>query len=310
MAKLLVTGASGYIGSYLSQWLAQRGHEVTATTRRGTPELQGILQDCEVRSLDVLRIPESFAGQWDAIVHTATANDILSRDFRAGVELSSLGTRQVVDLAQRVEVPHVVFFSTLQVYGAELTGQIGEETIPSPVNDYGMNHVFGEMVCQLASRTGLRTSILRPANVYGCPVSPTVERSTLVPMCLVKEALATGHITLRSSGQQRRDFISLRQVAEACETVISRPGQKATTYNIATQETWRIVDVASWVIEAFAEVGLTKPTLKILSEEPACGNEFRAVSSITPPPLQGSVEHEMRGEIVKMIEYYRNTTAK
>jgi UDP-glucose 4-epimerase len=306
MAKILVTGASGYIGSHVAGCLRDRGHEVTATSRRITPELEAALPGCQLEILDVTHIPASFQGGWDCILHTATANDILSRDFEAGVALSAFGTRKVLDLARRCGVPHVVFFSTLQVYGAELSGVIGEDAATDPVNDYGLNHEFGEQVCLLESkRPGLRMTVLRPANVYGCPVSRTVDRWSLVPTCFVREALSEGTITIRSSGLQRRDFVSLRQVSEACLNVIESGGDGFVVRNIATGLTHSIVEAARWTAAAFESLGLPRPGVRVLGDTPRDGNVFEVKSSVTPPPFGGSVEAEMLHEITRLISFFQ-----
>ncbi|MBU6178285.1 MAG: NAD(P)-dependent oxidoreductase, partial [Verrucomicrobia bacterium] len=91
MARILITGASGYIGSFAARHLCSQGHEVTATSRGNPERLEAELPGCRAARLDVLSIPEAFGGAWDVILHAATANDILSRDFAAGVELSSVG---------------------------------------------------------------------------------------------------------------------------------------------------------------------------------------------------------------------------
>ena len=308
MARVLVTGASGYIGSHAAGYLRERGHEVIATARRVTPALESALTGCRLETLDVMAIPETLQGEWDCILHTATANDVLSRDFTAGVGLSALGTRNVLDLAKRCGTPHVVFFSTLQVYGAELTGVVSESSSPDPVNDYGLNHVFGEMACRLESRrSGLRTTVLRPANVYGCPVSRTVDRWSLVPTCFVREALAEGTITIRSSGQQRRDFVSLRQVSEACANVIESGWEGFAVRNIATGQTYSIVETAHWTASAFEASGLPRPEVRVLGEEPAHGNAFEVESSVTSPPKGGSVESEMLDEIIQLITFFQKS---
>lgn len=306
MAKVLITGASGYIGSHVAGCLRDRGHEVTATARRVTPELVASLPGCQLETLDVMEVPATFTGDWDCILHTATANDILSRDFQSGVALSVFGTRNVIDLAKRCGVPHVVFVSTLQVYGAELSGVIPDNSPPKPVNDYGLNHEFGEHVCRLESnRPGLRTTVLRPANVYGCPASRTVDRWSLVPTCFVREALAEGTITIRSSGLQRRDFVSLRQVSEACATVIESAGEGYAVRNIANGWTHSIVEAARWTATAFERMGLARPEVRVLGEEPRDGNAFEVKSSITSPPLGGSVEAEMLHEITRLITFFQ-----
>ena len=308
MATILVTGASGYIGSYMCRWLREQGHVVTASARTITPALEEAVEGCRILTLDVLEIPDDLEGSWDCIVHTATANDILSRDFEAGIELSTFGTRNILNLAKRLGVPHVLFFSTLQVYGTELKGEVSETSHLDLVNEYGLNHRFGELVCKLSSRqSGVRTSIMRPANVYGCPVSRTVDRWSLVPMCFVKEALESGTITLRSSGRQRRDFVSLRQVAAACEAVILAQPDRDLTYNIATGRTWSMLDAADWVITAFVEAGLPAPELRVLGEEPQVANEFKVHSSITPESIGGSAASEMAGEITRMIDFFQTS---
>lgn len=311
MAKVLVTGGSGYIGSHAAGCLRDRGHEVTAAARHVTPALVEALPGCRLETLDVMDIPPGFEGKWDCILHTATANDILSRDFPAGVGLSVFGTRNVLELARRCGVAHVIFFSTLQVYGAELSGVFDEDAAPAPVSDYGLNHEFGEQVCRLESkRSGLRTTVIRPANVYGCPVSRSVDRWTLVPTCFVREALAEGTITIRSSGRQRRDFVSLRQVSEACAAVIEASGVGYSVRNIANGLTHEIVDAARWTADAFESAGLPRPEVRVLGEEPRVGNVFEVKSSITPPPLDGSVEAEMRQEIARLISFFQSTGPK
>jgi UDP-glucose 4-epimerase len=292
----------------MCRWLREQGHVVTASARTITQALEEAVDGCRILPLDVLAIPDDLDGSWDCIVHTATSNDILSRDFEAGIELSTFGTRNVLNLAKRLGVPHVLFFSTLQVYGTELKGEVSETSHLDLVNEYGLNHRFGELVCKLSSRQqGVRTSIMRPANVYGCPVSRTVDRWSLVPMCFVKEALESGTITLRSSGLQRRDFVSLRQVAAACEAVILERPETDRIYNIATGRTWSMLDAAGWVATAFVEAGLTAPELRVLGDEPQIPNEFRVHSTVTPPPMGGSSAVEMAAEITKMLEFFQTS---
>jgi nucleoside-diphosphate-sugar epimerase len=128
MKRVLITGVSGYIGSRLALRATQAGHHVIATARRVTPVLKSALS-MEVTSLDVLdssTITRSFDA--DSIIHCATANDILSRDFAAGAALSVNGTRNVLEMALRNDIKDVQFFSTLQVYGTELEGTITEAT--------------------------------------------------------------------------------------------------------------------------------------------------------------------------------------
>ena len=88
----------------------------------------------------------------DAIVHLASANDILSKNTLKGIELSSIGTINTLKLAHNNGIEKFIFYSTLQVYGSELEGNYNEETQLKPENDYAMNHLFGEMYAEMFSR--------------------------------------------------------------------------------------------------------------------------------------------------------------
>jgi UDP-glucose 4-epimerase len=305
MARVLVTGASGYIGSHLAQTLSRKGHQVTASSRQVSTHQREALADCELVEIDVLSDLSGIQGSWDAIAHTATANDVISRDFRAGVELSTLGTQNVLELARRTHTPHLIFFSTMQVYGCDLEGEITPSSPVDLFNPYGLNHFMGELTAQLFGRQhGLNATIVRPANVYGCPVSRSVNRWTLVPMCFVREALQTGCITLRSSGLQRRDFVSLRQVSDACAQLISDPPKPSSIVNIASGETWNILDAAQWVQEVGARVTGVTPEIRILSQDPKSANSFTVINPYPKSTPGGGTPEEMRTEIEKMFAYF------
>ena len=105
----------------------------------------------------------------------------------------------------------MVFFSTFQVYGTDLEGEIDENTPARCQNDYGLNHVFGEQYAEMYAREkGITGIVVRTSNVYGRFSTPFVDRWTLVPGCFCKEIKETGKIILKSSGKQTRNICTRR----------------------------------------------------------------------------------------------------
>ncbi len=275
MSRVLITGASGFIGSRIAIRAAQAGHEVIATTRYVTHGLETAL-NLPIQPLDVL--DPTIATRdcaADVIVHCATANDTLSRNFAAGVELSVNGTRNILEMAVHNDIRNVLFFSTLQVYGTELQGTITESTIPRCESYYGLNHLMGEEVCRLyASKYGLNTTLLRPSNVYGVPDTLMAKRSTLVPMCFVKTALLTGRIVLQSSGLQKRNFISNDEVSDACLHLIGNPIQGAAVVNAASNWLASINELAIMVKQEYFRRKGTQIEIEYSSNVPSSGEDF------------------------------------
>jgi len=308
MKSILITGTSGFIGSRLAIRCTEAGLPVIATSRQPSPELAHSLK-LPVRPLDVLDPAiADLDVEADTIIHCATPSDVISRDFAAGLNLSVNGTRHVLELAVKNSIKRVIFFSTLQVYGTELNGEITESTSPRCETPYGLNHLLGEEVCRMyAHRHGLDIVLMRPANVYGVPDSPTVNRAALVPMCFVKEALAEGSLTLKSSGRQHRNFVSTDEVADACLHLVKDFPAGANVINVGSQWQASIREVAELVAEtSHRRHGKTLP-LKIGSDQPAEGNQFTVQSRLDHlrMPAAGS-RSRMEAVIDGLFDYFQH----
>ena len=284
--RLLITGASGFLGSRIAIRFRQAGHQVLASSRQPSAQLEREL-GVPVQGLDLLAEgPLTLPADLDLIIHTATANDIVSRDAVAGLELGVVGTQRLLDAAVAAGVPRLLFLSTLQVYGTELEGEIDEETPVRCQTAYGLNHWLGEQLCALAvERHGLAICALRPANVYGVPDSALTDRRTLVPQCFVQEALEHNRIVLRSSGLQPRNFVSSDAVAERCLALAASQPPGMSRALVCSGYTPTIRRVAELVQERCAAVLGRRPELEILSQEPPARPAFVLRSRLDNPLL-------------------------
>ena len=284
--QILVTGSSGFIGSAIVSSLIESGRSVRPTSRRSIDKLTNSF-GLPVTRFDVLKDIESnnevFHGV-KTLIHCATPNDIQSRDKDGGMPLAVSGTFRLIEEAVRYGVKRIIFLSTLQVYGTELSGLVTEL---SPINcesQYGLNHYLGEEICRLAARIHeIDVVILRPSNVYGVPLVSTVSRSTLVPMCFIYEANKEGSLTIRSSGLQRRNFVSLYEVSQIVERILDRFPKGFHVVNAVSAWHPRILDIAQMVYKVWNNHKDKPIKLKILSNMPNHSNEFTVSSSFFKP---------------------------
>jgi len=282
MTAVVVTGATGLIGSRIVKNLQSHDFNVVATARLPTPEI-GRELGVPVYDLDVLRPEESdLPDVADGIlIHCATANDIVSKDAARGYELSVNGTWNVLQLASSLGIKRAIYFSTFQVYGTELVGVVDESFPTRCETPYGQNHWFGEEVCRLiATKQKMAIAVVRPSNVYGAPVASSVHRETLVPACFVRTAIINKEIVLHSSGRQLRNFVSTEEVADACIHLLHNFSPGFEIYNICSGYAATMLELAQLTAEVYQEkFGVCLP-VNILSDLPSDTNQFVARSRL------------------------------
>jgi nucleoside-diphosphate-sugar epimerase len=160
--RVLVTGASGFLGKVTCARLLAEGHEVLALVRRpgseppGTSAVPG-----DLTTADALAPAVAGAGP-DAVLHLAA--EIASQRSEAKVRAVNVeGTRALVDACVAAGSPRVVFTST--VVTGDAGGRLLTEDEPLPVaTPYGRSKQDGE---RLLAESGLPHVVIRPSHVYG-----------------------------------------------------------------------------------------------------------------------------------------------
>ena len=176
--KILVTGASGFIGSFIVEEGLSHGYEVWAGVRGSSS--RKYLQDKRIRFInldfdDCDKLSEQFTafaaenGKWDYIVHAAGVTKCLdSGDF---MRVNFEGTRNFIETLKACNMlpERFLYLSSLSVYGPVREEQpyspILEGDIPCPNTAYGKSKLAAEQY--IKSCTGLQYVIFRPTGVYG-----------------------------------------------------------------------------------------------------------------------------------------------
>ena len=162
--RVLITGATGFIGSEVARQLAQAGLRPRVMVRR--PTRAGVLDGLDVEAVfGDLTVPDTLADAvagCDAIIHLG-GRAVFEPARRLGPTFVA-GTRALADAAEEAGVRRFVFGSSLLVHHPS-EAAITATTAADPVIDYG--RVKLRMEQELAARTGLSVANIRLPHVYG-----------------------------------------------------------------------------------------------------------------------------------------------
>lgn len=275
--NVLVTGGSGYIGSYLVKLFLEAGHRVDIVARTENEFIRNYSSKIGVYYADITK-PFDFDVkdvQYDILVHLGAANDIDSSNPSYAINASVLGTRYALDFCVKNGIKKAIYYSTFQVYGY-VEGEMNENSKLLPTNDYGITHQFAEQYFELYQRTkGINYIIIRPTNIFGSPMYKSTDRWSLVPSCFCKEAVEKGEIHLLSSGLQKRDFIDVNDLAAVSLTYcVEFENFKNKIINVSSGNQYTIVEIAQMVADNYQLLFTKDCAIKIHSEHPLSENVF------------------------------------
>jgi nucleoside-diphosphate-sugar epimerase len=242
--RVLVTGATGFVGRVTCAELLGRGHDVTALVRRpgseppGTAAVNGDIaaQDDALNEALASAAPQ-------AVIHLAA--EIASQRSAAKIQNTNVdGTRRLTEAAKAASTdPKFVFCST--VVTGEAHGELLEPDKPLPVETpYGRSKQEGE---RIVAQSGLPHAIVRPSHVYGSGGWYVEE--------FVKRLRQPGRFAVIGRGDNWWDVIRVEDVASALADAAESP-REAAVYHAADDEPITFYDFIALTAKA---LGLGPP---------------------------------------------------
>lgn len=236
---VLITGSAGFIGSATSRAFEVTGWRTVGVVR--APRGSGVLA-CDLAVDDI--VPILAAIQPDAIVHCAGPADIRAsfhdpaRDFRDSYTV----TRRLLEaVAVTVPTATIVVCSSAAAIGG------GSFRVPSePSSPYGFNKRFVESTAtKFAQDTGIDVRIARIYSAYG----PGLRRQVVHDFS--RQGIDTGRIAALGSGDERRDFIFVDDVAAMLRSIaLSAALEPGAVVEIGTGTSLRIAELADMICRA------------------------------------------------------------
>jgi nucleoside-diphosphate-sugar epimerase len=207
MIKFLVTGGAGYFGDLLTRKLLERGSFVRildinppADSYPGTEVVQADIRDAHA----VLSACEGI----HIVFHNA-AQLAMAKNKALLWSVNQGGTKNVLESCARHGVKKVIYTSSSAVYGIPYSNPVTEETMPTPVEEYGRSKLAGEDLCREFARKGLDVSIVRPCTIVG--------HGRLGIFQILFEWIYQGkNIPVLNGGKNICQFVHADDFAEAC----------------------------------------------------------------------------------------------
>jgi dTDP-glucose 4,6-dehydratase len=236
MAKILVTGGTGFIGSNLVPELRKRDHEVRVCDLMNTAATANYTR-CDVR--EYRQLERIFHSQsFDFVYHLAAEYGRWNgEDYYENLwQTNVIGTKHLIRLQEQKKFK-MIFFSSAEVYG-DYTGKMSEDVMDrlaiKQMNDYAITKWAGElMVLNSAAMFGTETVRVRPVNAYG-PHEHYHTYRGVIPAFIYK-ALHGEPYTVYRGHRRIFDFVedTCRTLANIVDNFV--PGE---VYNIGGKEEW------------------------------------------------------------------------
>ena len=254
MTISIVTGGAGFIGSHIVEKLKRLDHMVVVIDNEYSDNdnfhWRKDTLNVNIDITDYKALKKACTGA-DYIFHLAAEARIgpaIKNPVNA-VNINTIGTCNVLQCARDVGAKKVLYSSTSSGYGLNESPNV--ETQPDDcLNPYSVSKIAGEKLCKMYTDLyGLNTIIFRYINVFG-ERAPRKGQYAPVTGIFLRQKAAGEPLTIVGDGEQRRDYIYVKDVANAnIMAAISNPDDDAygQVYNVGSGKNYSVNEIASFI---------------------------------------------------------------
>ena len=254
MTISIVTGGAGFIGSHIVEQLLKLDHRVVVIDNEYSDNDNFHWRKDTINvNLDITdykTLKNAFTGA-DYVFHLAAEARIgpaIENPVNA-LNINTIGTCNVLQCAREVGAKKVLYSSTSSGYGLNEAPNV--ETQPDDcLNPYSVSKIAGEKLCKMYTDLyGLKTIVFRYFNVFG-ERAPRKGQYAPVTGIFLRQKAAGESLTIVGDGEQRRDYIYVKDVANAnVMAAISNPDDDAygQVYNVGSGKNYSVNEIASFI---------------------------------------------------------------
>ena len=314
MSRILITGATGFVGRAVIRALRAEGHTLSGTTRQ--PDLgqgpEGVPLYRVADFADEADWGRVVAGA-DIVVHLAARAHETTEHGTGALALYRAvnrdGSRRLGEAAAAAGVKRFIFMSSVKAMGEETTRPLRETDPPRPEDAYGISKWEAEQaLAEVAARTGLALVILRPPLVYG-----PYARGNLLSLI---QAVDRGWPLPLGGIDNLRSLVSSANLAAAVALVVTHPYAADSTFFVSDGEdvsTPELVRRLAWALGRAARlISLPGPAISMARRLPVLGTKVRRLtgslqvdSSLIRERLGWSPPQTLDQGIAEIAAWYR-----
>jgi CDP-glucose 4,6-dehydratase len=264
--KVLITGATGFIGSWLTGSLLGLGSHITVLVKPNDPlEFGGISHLVDRTKVifgdlrDQKKIEEAVTGQ-EIVFHLGAQTQVLNsiNDPKGSIEVNIVGTHNVLEAARKNKCTEfLIYSSTDKVYGEPKYLPIDESHPLGVVSPYDASKLGGDLLLSAYQATyGLPSATTRWSNTIGGRDANLLR----VAPDFITSILHKKNPTIRGNGKHIRDYM---YVEDAVSGIVKVAENKSISnkkiYNLGTETPTSVIDLANLIIKKMGYEGKMKP---------------------------------------------------
>jgi len=289
MAKVLVTGGAGFIGSSVAKKCLQNGHEVVILDNlsSGSNEVLEHLESLGVRTvIGDIRDPYSVQRAMhdcDAVVHLAAQISVPAsiENPQENNSINVEGTQLILDYCKQFDVKRVVVASSAAVYGQGSRLPLREELAGDLLSPYAQSKWNNEQQIIASRLDGQNTVALRLFNVYGPGQRSDGGYAAVIPTFI--DMMVNGKApTINGDGLHTRDFVHVDDVAKLILTIIENKWHALENhvYNVATGNETSLLDLVASIKKGLENNSIDTNNLSPVFAEDRAGDIRYSVADV------------------------------
>lgn len=252
MAKYLITGIAGFIGSTLARALLEQGHSVAGIDNLSTGRMENLTEILSSIQFEIADLRDEAAMRAacegvDYVLHQAALASVPRsvRDPLNTHDNNVNGTLSLLLAARDAGVKRIVYAASSSAYGDQEGQSKQEDMTPRPLSPYAVQKLTGEHYLQAFCRVyGMEAVCLRYFNIFGPRQAADSPYSGVIAQFIYK-MLAGETPTINGDGTVSRDFTYVDNAVQANLLACTAPSKFATgrVFNVGTGETHSLNDL-------------------------------------------------------------------